>query len=42
MIEGIATTIPFHQMVLEDPAFIEGNFDTKFVEKLQASNANAA
>ena len=43
VIEGIATTIPFHQMVLKDPAFIEGNFDTKFVEKLQASNyANAA
>ena len=35
VIEGIHTTIPFHQMVLEDHDFIEGNFDTKFVEKFQ-------
>ncbi len=35
VIEGIATTIPFHQMVMEDRNFIEGNFDTKYVETLQ-------
>jgi acetyl-CoA carboxylase biotin carboxylase subunit len=33
VIEGIATTIPFHQMILEDKDFIEGNFDTKYVDK---------
>lgn len=35
VIEGIETTIPFHQMVLENHDFIEGNFDTKFVDKFQ-------
>ncbi len=34
VIEGIATTIPFHQMVMEDPDFISGDFDTKYVENL--------
>jgi len=33
VVEGIATTIPFHQLVLKDKAFIEGNFDTKYVEQ---------
>ncbi|MFQ5709259.1 MAG: acetyl-CoA carboxylase biotin carboxylase subunit [bacterium] len=43
VIEGIDTTIPFHQMVLEDRDFIEGNFDTKFVEHFQQKIfANAA
>lgn len=37
VIEGIATTIPFHQTVVEDRDFIEGNFDTKYVEKLRSS-----
>ncbi|MCG8605830.1 acetyl-CoA carboxylase biotin carboxylase subunit [bacterium] len=36
VIEGIETTIPFHQMVLENPLFVEGRFDTKFVEKFQS------
>ncbi|SFE93150.1 acetyl-CoA carboxylase, biotin carboxylase subunit [Paenibacillus algorifonticola] len=31
-IEGIKTTIPFHQKLLEHPKFIEGNFDIKFLE----------
>ncbi len=31
-IEGIKTTIPFHQKVLEDPRFLSGNFDTGFLE----------
>lgn len=33
VIEGIKTTIPFHQKVLKDKDFIEGNFDTKFLER---------
>jgi len=37
VIEGVATTIPFHQMVLEEKDFIEGNFDTKYVERFQNS-----
>ncbi len=33
VIGGIKTTIPFHQKVLKDKDFIEGNFDTKFLER---------
>lgn len=32
IIEGIKTTIPFHQKLMEDPKFIEGDFTTKFME----------
>lgn len=32
-IDGIKTTIPFHKKVLENDYFIEGNFDTSFIEK---------
>lgn len=32
-IEGIHTTIPFHQKLLEHPAFLSGNFDIKFLEE---------
>jgi acetyl-CoA carboxylase biotin carboxylase subunit len=31
-IEGIQTTIPFHQLLLEHPTFIKGDFDIKFLE----------
>ena len=31
-IEGIATTIPFHKALMDDPDFRAGNFDTKFLE----------
>lgn len=33
IIEGIKTTIPFHQKVLNNPDFINGNFNTNFLEK---------
>ena len=32
-IEGIKTTIPFHKLVLENEKFIEGKFDTSFIDK---------
>ncbi len=32
VIEGIKTTIPFHQKLLADPAFGAGRFDTHFLE----------
>lgn len=32
-IEGVPTTIDFHLSVLEHPKFIEGTYDTKFVEE---------
>jgi acetyl-CoA carboxylase, biotin carboxylase subunit len=33
IIDGIHTTIPFHKIVLNHEKFVEGNFDTSFVEK---------
>lgn len=32
-VEGIKTTIPFHKKVLEHEKFIEGDFDTSFIDK---------
>lgn len=32
-IEGIQTTIPFHQQLLEHPLFLAGDFNTKFLEE---------
>ncbi|MFT8871093.1 MAG: acetyl-CoA carboxylase biotin carboxylase subunit [Sporolactobacillus sp.] len=33
VIEGIHTTLPFHQKLLQHPLFHSGTFDTKFLEK---------
>ncbi len=33
VVDGVPTTIPFHQLVLRHPEFIAGNIDTKFIEK---------
>lgn len=33
VIEGVASTIPFHKKVMKNKRFIEGKFDTGFVEK---------
>lgn len=35
VIEGIDTTIPFHQRVLEHEVFVSGDFNTKFLEEYQ-------
>lgn len=32
IIEGIVTTIPFHQKMMKNPDFIEGKFNTKYLE----------
>ncbi len=34
IIEGIKTTIPFHQRIMANREFIEGNVDTGFLERL--------
>ncbi|MCB0298893.1 MAG: acetyl-CoA carboxylase biotin carboxylase subunit, partial [Calditrichaeota bacterium] len=34
VVEGIKTTIPFHKYVINTPEFIEGDFDTHFLEKI--------
>ncbi|WP_026771185.1 MULTISPECIES: acetyl-CoA carboxylase biotin carboxylase subunit [Sediminibacillus] len=33
VIEGIHTTIPFHSRMMDHPQFIDGDFNTKFLEK---------
>ena len=32
VIEGVQTTIPFHQRVMEDDRFIQGEFNTHFLD----------
>jgi acetyl-CoA carboxylase biotin carboxylase subunit len=32
VIEGVKTTIPFHQQLMRDENFRKGNFTTKFTE----------
>ena len=41
-IEGIATTIPAHQILLEHPAFVEGSYTTRTVEEGALSSLSAA
>jgi acetyl-CoA carboxylase biotin carboxylase subunit len=33
VIEGVQTTIPLHQEILQDPAFRRGELSTKFMER---------
>jgi acetyl-CoA carboxylase biotin carboxylase subunit len=40
IIEGVNTTIPFHKKVLNDPDFINGDFNTNFIEKMNSSREN--
>ncbi|MBC8478494.1 acetyl-CoA carboxylase biotin carboxylase subunit, partial [bacterium] len=35
IIEGIANTIPYHVQVVRDPAFVNGDYDTSFVEHFE-------
>ncbi len=32
IIEGVKTTIPFHQQLMKDPNYLAGNYTTKFME----------
>jgi acetyl-CoA carboxylase biotin carboxylase subunit len=36
VIEGIKTTVPLHQRIMEDDEFISGNYSTKFLERFLA------
>jgi acetyl-CoA carboxylase biotin carboxylase subunit len=35
VIEGVKTTIPFHQRLMKDPNFRKGEFTTKFMETFE-------
>ncbi|MFH2037043.1 MAG: acetyl-CoA carboxylase biotin carboxylase subunit [Candidatus Zixiibacteriota bacterium] len=37
IVEGVPTTIDFHKMIFSHPDFVEGNFDTSFLAKLNES-----
>jgi acetyl-CoA carboxylase biotin carboxylase subunit len=32
IVEGVKTTIPFHLKLMSDPAYIKGDYTTKFME----------
>lgn len=40
VIEGVATTIPFHRMMMDEPRFIKNKFDTGFIELLEKEKNN--
>jgi acetyl-CoA carboxylase biotin carboxylase subunit len=33
IVEGIYTSIPLHKRIMQDPDFVAGNYDTKFMER---------
>ncbi len=39
VVQGIRTNIPFHRAALDEDAFVRGEYDTRFVERLHASEA---
>ncbi len=36
IVEGITTNIDFHYEILDEPSFIEGDYDTSFIEKMKS------
>ena len=42
VVQGIRTNIPFHRAALAEDAFLRGEYDTRFVERLLASETGAA
>ncbi len=39
VVEGVYTTIPFHEKLMDHKEFKSGNFDTKFLEKYDVMNS---
>jgi acetyl-CoA carboxylase biotin carboxylase subunit len=35
IVEGVRTSIPFHQRAMENSLFVDGNYDTTFVQKMR-------
>ena len=42
VIEGVHTTIPLHRTIMSDEDFALGNFDTRFIERLQLKKKAAS
>ena len=36
VVEGVATTLPLHQRIVEDPDFQSGKLSTRFIERFMA------
>jgi acetyl-CoA carboxylase biotin carboxylase subunit len=41
VVQGIRTNIPFHRAALEEDAFVRGEYDTRFVERMHASETGS-
>jgi len=41
VIQGIRTNVPFHRAALAEESFLTGNYDTRFVERLLASETGS-
>ncbi len=41
VVQGIRTNIPFHRAALEEEAFQRGEYDTRFVERMHASETGS-
>jgi len=41
VVQGIRTNIPFHRAALAEESFLEGHYDTRFVERLLASETGS-
>ncbi|MBM3775379.1 MAG: acetyl-CoA carboxylase biotin carboxylase subunit [Acidobacteria bacterium] len=39
VVEGVRTSIPLHLRILDDPEFVVGRFDTRFIERFRAASA---
>ena len=39
VIEGVKTTIPFHRQLMDDPAYVEGNYTTAFMDTFKMKTA---
>jgi acetyl-CoA carboxylase biotin carboxylase subunit len=39
VVEGVDTTIPFHQQLMDDERFQEGNFSTRFLDNFEMEPA---
>jgi acetyl-CoA carboxylase biotin carboxylase subunit len=42
VVEGVATTIPFHSAMMRDPDFVSGRFDTGTLERKKKASLERA
>ncbi len=42
VVQGIRTNIPFHVAAMQEEAFVRGDYDTRFVERMHASQTGTA